>query len=105
MMDANLRYLPKGRKFFAEVCQCDEDSELYEFGARQGDIILCEMLDEGNEDPDVRVVIGPHEDRLTICDSEDFDKVWLVYEGNQDGTGFLSDKRRDKAMALLEENK
>ena len=46
MFDANLRHLPNGHKFFAEVWGCKKGCSLYKLGVRKEDeLVLCEMLD------------------------------------------------------------
>jgi|GEM_PF-3740018 len=42
MFDANMRYLPRGRRFFAEVYTVSE--KLKSEGINTGDLILCHML-------------------------------------------------------------
>lgn len=96
--DANMRHLPAGHEFFAKVWECGKDTKLYSLGVRQGDILRCDMIED---DPLSGVIFHIDGDTYIQGPDDDFYDIWLVYEGNTDGTGFLSDECRDEAMAEL----
>ena len=100
--DANMRNLPKGKLFFAEVYSCIKGSDLYEYDIRKGDLLYCEMMSHCSEDP-VVCIKTDYSGNIMTWDSKDTDLVWLVYTGNVDGTGFICDSTRDNAMQLMEE--
>ena len=100
--DANMRNLPKGKLFFAEVYSCTKGSDLYEYDIRKGDLLYCEMRSHCSEDP-VICIKTTYSGNIMTWDSIDTDLVWLVYAGNVDGTGFICDVTRDKARQLMEE--
>lgn len=97
MFDANMRYLPRGRRFFAEVYTVSE--KLKSEGINTGDLILCHMLNSGHEEPCVDVLVN--DKLLTISSHKNFTDNWFVYAGNQDGPGFINDKLKQKAMTQL----
>ena len=72
MFDANARYLPKGTKFIA------------------GDALLvCEMMSNSSERPVVRVYYGLGKWYIYDYDKPNYE--WLPYQGQWDGTGFISE--------------
>jgi hypothetical protein len=97
MFDANMGYLPKGHKFFAEIYSCTKNGTEYGYGIRRGYLIECEML---NDDPDNAKVFFCGKFQKVIHDSDDL-SMWAVYAGNTDGTGFICDKAKAKAMKQL----
>lgn len=102
MFDANMRYIKKGKKFFAEILAIDETGKLYNLGLRQGDAVMCHMLNEGNINPMVDMLINGR--RVVVAsDQGDFDWIeWIVYAGNADGkTDFICDKVKAKANHIL----
>lgn len=101
MMDANMRHLPAGTKFFASVLSCMRGTTLYEAGVRKGDLLRCTMVSEGSEDPEVTYILRSGE-MLSSIEEKTFDN-WLVYEGCIDGTGFISSHHRDIALKQLRE--
>ncbi len=110
MFDANMRDLPKGELFFAEVHGLKENSSLIDCGVKVGDILLCTMLSIGDNNPRVKVhfPIGPS---VTIrswdthCEDKLFD-TYLVYSGylKDDKTlgGFIEDCWKRKAKDLVD---
>ena len=96
MFDANMRHLPKGRKFFCKIHYID-DGDLYLKGVRGGDIIECEMRRFSPENPLVTFKISGCNLKIR---EEDTGDSWIVYEGNVDGTGFICDKSRAIAMEM-----
>lgn len=100
MFDANLRGLPKGREFFAKVHWCEEGCSLYQVGMRKGDLFRCKMLSDCEEDPEVVFYFG--NGVFETSDSKSGKNSFLIYEGNIDGTGFIDEESRVKAMKMLE---
>ena len=99
MFDANMRYLPKDFDFFCKFHSAREDTRAYSLGIRRGAIVLCTMLDEGHETPDVKMYLPTGDIILNARD--DSITAWAVYEGSADGSGFINDESRDIAMAIL----
>ena len=97
MFDANMRGIPKGRKFFAEVYSTNK--KLKNLGVSSGDLIYCHMLNSNNENPCVDMMIGGH--LTAVANDTDFDEKWLVYAGNADGTSFICDKLKVRASKIL----
>ena len=116
MFDANLRALPKGHKFFAELWACKKNSSMYNKGLRKGDVILCEMLSEDEYDgasldvrdnPTIKVFLSKEEwfEVKSWEEDEDLLSTWLVYSGDADLTGFLPQEKHvlEKAKKVLED--
>jgi len=98
MFDANMRYLPKGYRFFAEVHSVDEQGALFSYGLRRGDVVMCHMLNRNHKDPLVDVTIN----RKVFTVSGRRIKDWIVYAGNINAeTDFIHDRVRDKARQEL----
>tara|TARA_Y100001963_G_C6738848_1_gene427831 strand:+ start:761 stop:1183 length:423 start_codon:yes stop_codon:yes gene_type:complete len=89
LFDANMRYLPANKMFFAEIHRAGPALE--EKGFKAGQVVVCKMLDDSN----VEAYRGSNSYRLD--DRTDGYKTLLVYAGNFDLTGFIDDKVRDKA--------
>lgn len=91
MFDANMRHLPKGTKFFAKT---------YSTGnlmfAVPNKMYMCEMLEDDSENPVVDF-------GFAILRSQDCDESFLVFEGRQDLTGFISKESLLQAKKLLDE--
>ena len=114
MYDANLRALPKGHKFFAELWTCKKNSSMYNKGLRKGDVVLCEMLSEDaydgdsldvRDNPIIKVFLSKEEwfEVSSWEDGEDLLSTWLVYSGDYDLTGFLPQEKHvlEKAKEVL----
>jgi hypothetical protein len=97
MFDANMSHLPKGHRFFAEVYTVSD--KLKAKGINKGDLILCHMLNSGYENPCVDMLVNGK--LLTVSSHQDFCENWFVYTGNADGTGFIKDELKRKAMTQL----
>ena len=95
MFDANMRYLPKGLEFFAEAWSIDKKGKLHELGYKDGDLILCKMMSKGHINPAIMV------DGIQITNNEGFYDTTLIYTGCADGTGFIDDKLKFKALKIL----
>lgn len=101
MFDVNVRHLPKGRLFFAEAHYIKPGSYLSDRGFKSGDVIFCEMMTEGSEDVDVQVHnFGSGVMYLTKSNCKQ-DDGWLVFAGSADGTGFIDDKVKEKALTCI----
>lgn len=98
MFDANMRYLPKGKEFFAEFRGVSDDHPFKKYSERHN-VILCQMLSDEHENPTVRF----------FADGECFDlsdedcglKTWMAYAGCKDGRGFINNKIKNEAMKIL----
>lgn len=102
MFDANLKYIPKGRRVFVEVLGLGESSKLAELGVKVNDLVLCTMLDDSHEACSIRIIL-PKGKSLKIRSDEDFYDLWLIYAGNGDAKeGFLNEKQRLRAQRVLE---
>lgn len=102
MFDANMRHLPAGVDFFAVVYSCGKESALHPLGIKTGDVILCKMLDDDPEDPQINIYIDNKVITYRCSNDEEFMAVWLVYAGRKDLTGFISNSDLKKAKKLLE---
>lgn len=102
MFDANMRYLPKGLKFFCKVHYCS-NSELSARGVNKGDILECEMIDDCHDNP--RVLFKIKNGELTIKYTgkadDDFFETLCVYEGKLDLSGFICDKSKAVARSII----
>ena len=100
MFDANMRHLPKGHKFFAKMWGVSD--KIKSMGVNVDDLVICHMLNDGNDNPCVDMMIN--KGLFTISSDKDFYDNWFVYEGNLDGTGFICEKSKSKAMKMLTSN-
>ncbi|AUR84679.1 hypothetical protein NVP1063O_012 [Vibrio phage 1.063.O._10N.261.45.C7] len=104
MFDANMRYLPKGCKFVADVWGLKQTSILSRHGVKVNTLILCEMLDEDCDNPSVEV-ISIDGSRYTVSSHDEglFSHNVLYYgeitkEGNLQDFRYEEDKLRAKAL-------
>lgn len=98
MFDANMRYLPEGKQFFAEVHFVDEGSLEERLGLIAGQVVLCEMLEQTSDNPLVEFTLDGRKFRLR---SNEEGYSWLVYSGDLDLTGFICEESRQKAKHVL----
>lgn len=98
MFDANMRHLPKGKDFFAEMCGVRKGHPIRYCGV-SSNLILCKMLSDEHENPVVRFYGSKR--NVEISDSESGIGSWFVYSGNKDGTGFIDDDKKKEAMRQL----
>ena len=103
MFDANMRCLPKDTEFFAEVYCTGPEDPLYFYGVKSRDIILCTMLDDCDQQPNILVHLKDKDVKINYMDN--FCDKWYVYSGKKDLTGFLPQEEdiRQKAIKLLKE--
>lgn len=101
MFDANMRHLPKGHEFFAEMCGV-RDGHPVRFCGVKSRLVLCKMLSENNENPTVRFY--GDESNVDVTDSDSGIGSWFTYAGNKDGTGFIDEVKKKEAMAVLQIN-
>jgi hypothetical protein len=107
MFDANARHLPDGRLFFAECHSIDPERCILSESLKEGNIYLCEKM--GNNPYQCTVIIylnSTKKDSITVGidfeDEESFDDYSLfVYSGCPDGTGFICDEWKAKALDFL----
>ena len=100
MFDANMRYLPKGHKFFVEG-HISKDNPLRKICTKETKLLKCEMLSKGSENPVVifKNVIEGREVTLTLsenCTGDD----WLRYAGTINGGGFICNKTKAVAEKM-----
>ena len=115
MFNANMRRLPNGLIFFAEVFTAREDSSLGKFGYKGNALVLCEMLDNDEEsyhnNPKVRFYNkGQILDCKSLEDGEELHSTWVVFAGCYEDCKLQSFLPQDEArlkplaMKLLKEN-
>lgn len=75
MFDANMRHLPKGKRFYAEMCGTREDHPVRNLGLTSR-LILCEMLSEDHENPLVRFYGGVG--AVDVSDEESGIGSWCI---------------------------
>ena len=97
MFDANMRHLPKGRRFFAEVFSVSPT--LKGKGLNLNDLVLCHMLNSNDANPCVDMMIKGKV--ITVSSDNDFYGNWFVYAGNIDGTGFIDEELKRIAMNIV----
>ncbi len=95
-----MRHLPKGKKFYAKMCGVRDQHPVrdLELSSR---LILCEMLTEGSENPTVRFY--GKSSSVDVTDEESGVGSWFVYEGNEDGSGFISEESKLEYQRLVKE--
>ncbi|AGN51481.1 hypothetical protein VPLG_00042 [Vibrio phage eugene 12A10] len=107
MFDANARHLPDGRLFFAECHSIDPESNTLIELLKKGRIYLCEKLEDNPYDCRFRIFLdSTKRDYILIIedfeDEENFDDYSLfVYSGCPDGTGFIDEEWKQKALDFL----
>lgn len=101
MFDANMRHLPKGHHFLADVWGVQEGTILYRQGVRKHSYILCTMLDESSDNPRVKVHLN---DREVVVDShsESMFAYHILYMGTVNDDGSLEDFVYDNDLARAE---
>ena len=107
MFDANARHLPDGKLFFAECHSIDPESKVMTKLLKEGKNYLCEKLGDNPYDCRFRIFLNStKKDYITIGvdfeDEENFDDYSLfVYSGRPDGTGFIDEEWKQKALDFL----
>lgn len=108
MFDANATGIPVGNKFFAEVHSLN--SELTEMGIVSGDIVLCEHIEKVKSgkwcEESVNTKIWTKQDKYLghyfyDDSSAELGYGLLVYSGRTDGTGFIDNAWKQKALDFL----
>ncbi|MCP3681527.1 MAG: hypothetical protein GY861_02460 [bacterium] len=102
MFDANARHLPDGKLFFAECHSVDSESKVMSKLLKSGKIYLCEKI--GDDPHQCKFLIylnSTKKDYVSVGvdfeDEDSFDYYSLfVYSGCPDGTGFISEKWKQK---------
>lgn len=107
MFDANARYLPDGKLFFAECHGVNPKNKVMTDLLRKGENYLCRKM---GEDPNkCQFIIYLDNSRkgwylfdMDFDNEDDFDFYSLfVYSGCPDGTGFISEEWKQKALDFL----
>lgn len=98
MFDANMRYIPKGKTFFAEVRgSLPEEHPLADRGTR---VFLCTMITRGHENPLVKFT--DTKGTIWLNDRSSGRYAWVVYAGLPNGEGFIHEDVKAECMALLD---
>lgn len=90
-----MRWLPKGLEFFAEAWSIDENGKLADLGYKSGDLIPCKMMSKGHMNPAILV------DGVQITNNEGFYDTTLIYTGRFDGSGFIDEALKAKALVII----
>lgn len=107
MFDANARHLPDGKLFFVECHSIDPNNRVLSKLLSEGENYLCEKIGSNPHECQFRVFLNyTKRDYINIKvdfeDEEDFDYYsFFVYSGCPDGTGFISDEWKQKALDFL----
>ena len=99
MFDANASYIARGREFFVDVYTVSD--RLKAKGINKGDLILCKMLNDNNDNPCVDMMVNGKYIAVCASDTDDFCNNWFVYAGRKDLTGFICDVTKNKAKQFL----
>ena len=99
MFDANAAYIQIGKEFFAEVH--DARGMLGGFGVSEGDVLICEHLSKKDRRWDVVSKVTKSDGTTFVWEDRDSVDDWLVYSGNLDGSGFIDEDIKAKALAFL----
>lgn len=103
MFDANAGYASVGKKFFATISSVN--SKMKECGISSGNLVICEHIEKDNKRDNKLSLIWfnktekPIEYRESIEELDDF--ALICYEGNLDGTGFIDNSTKNKALEFL----
>lgn len=105
MFDANAAHIKCGQLFFAEIHSVD--SQLEAMGVQFGDIVLVKHAEKSGER--LRINASSAIYKSKDCQGEEWrhdkrnddDWSWMVYSGRPDGSGFIHDKWKQKALAFL----
>lgn len=107
MFDANMRCLPKGHKFLADVWGVKEGTILQQHGVEKHTYIMCTMLDECSDNPKVTVHL-PRGDVIVDSHSEGMFAYHILYMGtvNEDNTlsDFVYENDLTRAEKFMKEN-
>lgn len=115
MFDANMRSLPNGLIFFAELFTVKEESGLAKFGYVKDELVLCEMIDNDEENDHRNPVVKFYNKGDTLeCksweDGEELFYTWAVFAGFYEDGELQSFLPRDEDILkpldikLLKEN-
>lgn len=107
MFDANASHLPDGKLFFAECHGIDPKNPVLVKLLTEGKNYLCEKVGDNPHDCKFRIFLNSSKrDWITLA--EDFhnedafdDFSFFVYSGCPDGTGFINDEWKQKALDFL----
>ena len=107
MFDANARHLPNGLLFFAECHNLNPESMTLRKLLKEGNIYLCEKVGDNPYKCEIKIYLNStRKDYITVKidhdDESTFDWYSLfVYSGRPDGTGFIDNEWKQKALAFL----
>ena len=101
MFDANMRYLPKGHHFIADVWGLKEDTILAKAGIKKHSYILCTMMDESEENP--RITVHLESGNIVVdSHSEGIFAYHILYMGTVNKDGSLSDFNYENNLSRAE---
>jgi len=99
MFDANMRHLPKGKKFYCKLHSCTKDSPLAVIGHHRGSVVFCEMLSVNHHNTCVKFWSEDRTNSVKLRPSWRHCHTYAVYEGSEGGTGFICEESKSIAMA------
>lgn len=103
MFDANAAHIKEGELFFAEVH--GTDLQLLDAGIKCGDIILCSHVKKSEGRPRENLIsniwVEKNSDPIKWIANYSDEWSWMVYSGRPDGTGFINDQWKAKALAFM----
>jgi hypothetical protein len=101
--DANADWIECGEDFFAEVHHTE--GFLEQVGLKSGDIVLCQHVEKlrSSVRRNVKTLIFKDLKSCPIIVTPAQDHEWsmLVFSGRPDGTGFINDEWKQKALNFL----
>ena len=101
MFDANMRNLPKGHHFIADVWGLKRDTVLAKAGIRKHSYILCTMMDDSEENPRITVHLEVG-DIVVDSHSEGVFAYHILYMGTVNKDGSLSDFNQANDLSRAE---
>lgn len=107
MFDANARHLSDGKLFFAECHSVNPERGILSKILKSGEVYLCEKI--GDDPYQCKFLIYLNSTKkgyvsvgVDFEDEENFDDYSLfVYSGCPDGSGFISEEWKQKALDFL----
>ncbi len=103
MFDANARYLPNSQVFFVE---CHSVSNKYA-PLEAGSIYLCQKVSGDEKTCSFKVFLSKSKEESVLIEVDLHNEetycyeTLLVYSGNPDGSDFISEEWKEKAMNFL----
>ena len=101
MFDANMRCLPKGHRFLADVWGVKENTILHNNGVKKHSYILCTMLDDCEDNPRVTVHLKG-KDVIVDSHSEGLFAYHILYMGTVNSDNSLQDFQYENDIVRAE---